>query len=393
MAKSPTGTIVQRVLPYTQGTGSPGPGPFRGGALDFTQTGILGDENFRNFGCKVFKLEDPLTPDWQTADVYFERKIFNDGIISIPEMGVSIPYWGFEDTLKQKGKRLFPSPVIRMKAGQLAHVQLLTRFGEHTIHHHGIEPTTMNDGVGHVSFETSANYVYQFKPRHPGLFFYHCHVNTVLHFKMGLYGLIVIDPEDGWGRVYKGATDYTYDVEQFWALDDIDMRWRTFDRQAGQCGEDVGLNVFKPEYFFVNGVHKSRTAANHTSGTPPVVGVKATKGQKVLVRIINAAYGPARITIEDIPFECVSMDGHALVGDPQRPWSKAYAYDANEPMVIPTAGRFEIWIDVDKIPSNKRKPRYMVNFEYLDWVTKKPHNLGQGLKEGKAQTWIDINWS
>lgn len=390
MAKTPTST--QRALPYTQGTGSPGPGPYRGGLPDYSQTGVKGPLNFDSYGCKVFT-EAPPTADWETATQYFERKVFNSGSLAIPEMGITMPFWGFEDTLKKKGQRLFPSPMIRLKAGEMTHVRLRASFGAHTIHHHGIEPTTMNDGVGHVSFETTGEYIYQFVPRHAGTWFYHCHVNTVLHFKMGLYGLLIVDPEEGWGRVHNGATKYRYDVEQFWVLDDKDPRWFSIDRQGGLCGEDVALNVFKPELFFINGVHKSRTAAASTSGQAHPVAVKAQKDQRILIRILNGSYSVAKVTIEDIPFECVAMDGHAMVGSNERPWATPYEYVANEPMLLPTAQRMDIWIDPTKIPPAKRRSRYMVNFEYLDWVTKKPHNQGQGLREGKAQTYIDINWA
>lgn len=392
MAKTSTGPTVPRNLPYTQGTGSPGPGPYGGGAVDFTKTGIQGPLNFDTYGCKVFG-ENPATPDWATATQYFERKVFNSGKLQIPELGVEMPFWGFEDPLKNPGKRTFPSPVIRLKEGELAHVKLEASFGRHTIHHHGIEPTTINDGVGHVSMEVSGSYIYQWQPRSPGTWFYHCHVNTVLHFKMGLYGLLIVDPADGWGRVHKGATKYRYDVEQFWVLDDKDPNWFTLDRQAGLCGEDVGLNVFKPQYFFVNGVHKARTATDVGSGQTHPVAVKARSDQKILLRVLNGAYSMVRLQIEDIPFEIVSIDGHSLVGSAERPWCKAQPCPPNEVMILPTASRHEIWIDPMQIPVNKRKQRYKVTFDYLDWITKRPHNPGQGLLEGKAETFIDIIWS
>lgn len=386
---------------YPQGTGVPGPGVNRGGDVDFNETGVLGAEDFERFGCKTFKYTDPLTPDWETAKVYFQRKIFNDGLLNIPELGVKMPYWGFEDTIRAKGQKPFPSPVIRLRVGELAHVLMQTRFGAHTIHHHGIEPSTMNDGVGHVSFETSDEYVYQWKPSAAGTYFYHCHVNTVLHFKMGLYGLLVVDPEEGFGKVHNGATRYTYDVERFWALDDRDPHYHTLDREAGQCGDDVRLNVWKPELFFVNGVHKAKTNAESTTRAPNPVAVKAKRGQKVLLRVLNGTYSVARLTIEDIPFECVCMDGHTLVNNPKQPWSSTYHYEPGEAVIMPTAGRFDMWFDTVELRQHLltkglgAKTRFKVKIEYLDWVTKRPHNEvhANPLKRGVAETYIDIDWS
>jgi hypothetical protein len=174
-------------------SGTLGPGPYAGGAVDFTKTGAGKTEpTFGTFGCDVFN-RNPLTPDWKTADVHFERTMIGDGRLTMPD-GRRVRYWSFADTLKAPGSKPFPSAPIRVTEGQLVHVKLVSNKSSHTIHHHGIEPTTMNDGVGHVSFEVTDTYIYQWQPHQAGLFFYHCHKNTVLHFEMGLVGALIVDP-------------------------------------------------------------------------------------------------------------------------------------------------------------------------------------------------------
>ncbi len=383
-------TLTQTVTPppYLRGTGVTGSGPNEGGAPDYSRTGVNG-ETFDTFGCQVFNYDPgPPTPDWQTTPnpVYFERDVFTNGVMTMPD-GFQLEYWGFEDTLRRKGARVLPSPVIRLKEGQLAHVKLKTSKGPHTIHHHGIEPTTMNDGVGHVSFETSGDYTYQFLARHAGTWFYHCHRNTVLHFKMGLYGLLIVDPPEAFpqnkpiGVPYRGGSKHSYDVEAFWVADDRDPIWQGRNHAAGLCGEDEGFNIWKPKYFFLTGVHKNFTQ------TSTAVRVRASRGlkQRVLIRLLNGAYSMLKVKINGIPVECISMDGHAM--DPAtRPWCRPYGYAAGEAFLLPTAQRMELWFSA----ANLAPGLYPVDFEYLDWVTGKPHNHGAAMHRGTARTFIEI---
>ena len=90
----------------------------------------------------------------------------------------------------------FPAATVRCPRGCLFHGQTQGHGPPpHTIHWHGIEPTPINDGVGHCSMEIG-NYTYQWQPNFIGTYFYHCHRNTLQHFEFGLYGLMIFDPPD-----------------------------------------------------------------------------------------------------------------------------------------------------------------------------------------------------
>ena len=91
---------------------------------------------------------------------------------------------------------VFPGTTVRIPCGVIFHCKTSGKGPPpHTIHWHGIEPTPMNDGVGHCSMELG-NYVYQWQPSFVGSYFYHCHRNTMQHFEFGLYGLLLLEPAD-----------------------------------------------------------------------------------------------------------------------------------------------------------------------------------------------------
>ena len=245
--------------------------------FDFRRTGVQGRVNFATFGCDVFA-EDPPTPDRLTPDVFYHFETHSDAKIRAPD-GREVRFWGFFDRVSTdpaRRRKTYPSPMIRVRQGQIVHVKLDTEHGPHTIHFHAIEPTTMNDGVGHVSFEINDTYTYQWQANEIGTFFYHCHRNTVLHFEMGMIGPLIVDPLEGPGVLYSGGP--TYQVERVWLVDDVDPRWHSQlggDHDQGLCGDDVGFNRFEPKYFMVNGVFSNKTM------TDPKVMAQATLGQKI----------------------------------------------------------------------------------------------------------------
>jgi len=90
----------------------------------------------------------------------------------------------------------YPGPTVRMPNACIFHCKTSGKGPPpHTIHWHGMEPTPMNDGVGHCSMEIGG-YTYQWQPNFIGTYFYHCHRNTMQHFEFGLFGLLLVEPAD-----------------------------------------------------------------------------------------------------------------------------------------------------------------------------------------------------
>lgn len=150
-------------------------------------------------------------------DRFFEREFYNDKLV-MPD-GKEIDYWTFKDPASPND-RPFPAPLIRVREGELVHTKIKSKKNNHTIHHHGIEPSDLNDGVGHTSFDIGNEFTYQWRPSQAGSYHYHCHVNTVLHFQMGMFGMLVVDPPSGPGTAFAGGP--RYDVEMMLQPYDID---------------------------------------------------------------------------------------------------------------------------------------------------------------------------
>ncbi len=102
----------------------------------------------------------------------------------------------------------WPGPTIRVPRGVVFHGSTRGKGPPpHTIHWHGIEPTSINDGVGHCSMEIGG-FTYQWQPNYIGSYFYHCHRNTMQHFEFGLYGNLFILPPDAYFASVVGS-DWT----------------------------------------------------------------------------------------------------------------------------------------------------------------------------------------
>ena len=96
-----------------------------------------------------------------------------------------------------------PSPVIRVEQGDIIWIQLEnTHYFPHTIHLHGVDHPWIdssgegNDGVPQTSDKfvlPGQSKTYEIRPRVPGSFVYHCHVQTHVHLAMGLVGMLVVE--------------------------------------------------------------------------------------------------------------------------------------------------------------------------------------------------------
>ncbi|HWR26271.1 MAG TPA: multicopper oxidase domain-containing protein [candidate division Zixibacteria bacterium] len=375
---------------------------------------------------------DPVTPN-----VFLERNLLKRMTLPMGDGTAPVGMWIIENPEAGKPgdllnnplgvKESFPSPLIRTAQGDVVHCLTGAKTNTHTIHWHGIEPTPMNDGVGHLSFEISGNFTYQFATNEAGTYFYHCHKNTPLHFIMGLYGGFIVDPPKPatdtttTGPPYPtGGPGYTacgvhpdlpapihverarpgnppitnevikYDREFLWVAGEMDTRWMRLGHDAFMQKCDAGnpiaarnftqngfLNNFQPDIFHVLG-DAVRTAGK---GNPPestfpspafplagVVEIQAKVGQTLLIRQITAGFTLHQLTLP-IDAYVIAEDGHPLgVGEFHSRYSRPFKIPANTPFRLSSARRWDMILRPKAADIGDK----LAKIEFFDWAQKNP---------------------
>jgi CopA family copper-resistance protein len=109
---------------------------------------------------------------------------------------------------------MLAGPTLRWKEGTEVTIHVTNHLKEDTsIHWHGIILPTHMDGVPDISFEgikPGETFTYRFKVQQNGTYWYHSH--SGFQEQTGLYGAIIIDPQE--------PDPYTYDREYVIALSD-----------------------------------------------------------------------------------------------------------------------------------------------------------------------------
>jgi FtsP/CotA-like multicopper oxidase with cupredoxin domain len=245
---------------------------------------------------------------------------------------VSLPAWmnGFELMSDQTSIRTWyfgngfnddrtvPSPVIEAVEGQTVQVTLSSMM-PHSIHFHGLDVDQANDGVpstsgyvaqmpgptgfGRVEGYTNLGspFTYTFTAPHAGTYMYHCHIDTVIHFEMGMYGTIIVRPPSGSPtQAWTGGP--TFDKEYIWHLHTYDSTWHGI----GPLISGSGTVRHRPDYFMINGRDGGNTL------TDPTTAITAPAGERILIRTTNVGYQPALIQLGGLEFEVIASDGRPL---------------------------------------------------------------------------------
>jgi hypothetical protein len=187
--------------------------------------------------------------------------------------------------------RQVPGPRIHVTEGDRLRLEVTNNLPETTaVHWHGLILPNEMDGAAEITqppIEPGDTYIYEFTARQPGTFFYHTHDEPDRQQALGLYGALLVEPEDGW--------PYDFDKELVIQLQEwLEREEYTYPAML--------MEGALPNFFTLNG--------KSYPDTPPI---RMNVGEKLLVRFIgthNSFVHPMHI--HGGPFEIVETDGYPV---------------------------------------------------------------------------------
>ena len=257
------------------------------------------------------------TFNYDVNGVVLEAKMDGNLVLAT---GDSVRIWYFNKGFS--GNRPWAGPIIEANEGNPVEITLRSGM-PHTIHLHGLDVDQANDGVpatsgyvgnsggggggggggsmgnfGRVTGYTNLgnSYTYTFTAPQAGTYQYHCHVDTVLHYEMGMHGTIIIRPANGSiTEAWSGGPSFS--KEYVWQLGTFDTSWHS-QRVSG-----AGTVRYRPNLFMINGVNGTDAATDTT------VAITANAGEKVLIRTNQTSYQGVLIDFSGLAFEVIAADG------------------------------------------------------------------------------------
>lgn len=319
--------------------------------------------------------------------------------------------WGGGDGGSNDANAPFPGPVLVFRESDTVNYTFRDTcpcerrpsshpYAGHTIHLHGLDVNTLDDGVHDTSFSIlpGQSYTYKMQTREAGSFIYHCHIHTVLHQQMGMYGGIIVMPADSthqnlpfspeakYGET--AASVPTFARQYFWVLSEVDKAWHD-KAAAGDFGDSTQFAYFtqyNPKHFFMANYNIDVSTLKTSDGLHTGRGIVKTAkdglagkaGDTLLIRLGNLGYWNKRVTLGGLKFDIVSTDGK-----PMR--NASHALSPLKDQVSVEAGPGERYDLMVKLPAVTANTTYTAKVEFLN-----PHNKTVGVG-GKAFVTQTIN--
>jgi nitrite reductase (NO-forming) len=204
---------------------------------------------------QVYNAQPPAAPSDSSVNIQLTVK---EALISIAP-GVAYHAWTFDGTV--------PGPILRVRQGQTVTFTLINdgTMG-HSIDFHAAQ---VPPNIDYRPIPAGGRLSFGFTPNYPGVFMYHCGASPVMdHIANGMYGVIVVDPANGWSP----AQEYVLMQSEFYTQKNADGSYSLNEQK---------MMAMAPDEVVFNGYANQYTSAPLT----------AAPNQKIRLFVVNA--GPS----------------------------------------------------------------------------------------------------
>lgn len=223
----------------------------------------------------------------------------------------SVPFWGFTENCTGMGSGLVPGPVVEVGVGDTLNLTLNMMmapqepapYSGHTIHMHGADVKTSEDGIPETGGVTTGD-TYTWTPAAgmEGSYAYHCHQHTVKHLEMGMYATLVVRPKNASGAFLNQINSNSataFDYVQNYMLSTVDPNYHT------AIGDSTVFADYNPTIFLIDG-------KQGTSTSSPAITLAAVPSKKVALRLIGMHSVNGTFSLGGPSFTVYVRDGRTL---------------------------------------------------------------------------------
>ena len=231
---------------------------------------------------------------------------------------------------------------FRMKITNLGLQVRPDLFDAHTLHWHGFRnviPFFDGEPTGSVSVPVGRDFTYVFRPRDPGTYMYHCHVEDVEHVHMGMTGPVFVRPALGPKFAYNDpATAFDREFAMFmsevwaeahWADSHIQLPdWSDYKADFSLLNGRAYPDTLAPNSpvnaaASINALAVEREASGDLvapAGRPDLqyqplsALVTCNAGERVLLRFVNLGFRETSMTLAGIQMRVIGRDATLMRG-------------------------------------------------------------------------------
>lgn len=232
-----------------------------------------------------------------------------------------------------------PGPNLRVHQGDRVKVEFShSHFHPHTIHWHGQFVPFESDGVPGGTQDTvssGGSFTYDFIAKKAGTLWYHCHVDTQLHVMQGLYGVIIVEPQDDSWEPKDLDKEYSIVISSMRrdiveAIPGTGLHSHPPGCASGFVGCENPPAKVQPDVFLFNGHSLPYTLDDAATM------IHLKEGERIRLRMVNAG-----TTVEEMHPHGHDMQVIAKDGNPIRPEDRLWV----DTLIIGPGERYDVLLE------------------------------------------------